>query len=36
MMQAAEDDDAVTWRLNLVAEELEAMAEAERRDLALD
>ena len=36
MMHAAEDDEAVARRLDLVVEQLEAVAEPERSDLALD
>lgn len=36
MMHAAEDDETVTRRLDLVVERLETVAEAERGDLAFD
>jgi hypothetical protein len=35
-LHAAEDDDAVAGRFDLVAVQLEAVADAERGDLALD
>ena len=36
ILHAAKDDDTVAGRLDLVTEELEAVADAERGDLALD
>ncbi len=36
ILHALKDDEAVARRLDLVAEELEAAADAERSDLALD
>ncbi len=36
VLHAAKDDEAVTGRLDLVAIDLELVAEAERGDLALD